>query len=183
MMETKKLAILLMLSFFVLEKLESQECSGCFFSAATLFVQNDADLVEKIKALFPKLTHRKKAINLRVDTRIEYIPLYNAFGANEQQVLIDSLTQRAPTVSPLDYDTAKRFESYEIPELERLSSTPDAALTLRFSHCETNYLVAEVLDGRMNYGRTRYGKVLHILFIFNKRGYLTKSITSSYTYN
>lgn len=179
----KSLAIFLILSIAFIGGLKGQECPGCYFSAATLAVQNDAELQSKIKRLFPKLTHRKKAIEFRVDTRIEYIPLYNAFEESKEQAVIDSLTLKAPAISTSRYDEIQRFESYNNPDLERLSPAPEADLMLRFSQCRSNYVVAELLDGRMNYGRTRYGKVLHILFVFNDEGFVRKIITSSYTYN
>ena len=162
---------------------EGQGCSGCYFSAATLALQNNPELQHKIKILFPKLTHRKKRVEFRVDTRIEYIPLYNAFEDSKEIALIDSLTHKATNMSASEYDEIERFESYNNPALERLSPKPDADLTLRFSQCEANYIVAELLDGRMNFGRTRNGKVLHVLFVFNEEGFVKKIVTSSYTYN
>jgi hypothetical protein len=179
----KNLAIILILSVVFTGGLKGQECPGCYFSAATLVVQNDVELQSKIKMLFPKLTHRKKAIEFRVDTRIEYIPLYNAFEGSNEQDIIDSLTLKSSAMSTSRYDEQQRFESYQNPNLERLSPTPDADLTLRFSQCRSNYVVAELLDGRINYGRTRYGKVLHILFVYDGEGFVKKVITSSYTYN
>lgn len=180
---TKNLAIILILSVVFEGELKGQECPGCYFSAATLVVQNDAELQRKIKTLFPKLTHRKKAIEFRVDSRIEYIQLYNAFEGSKEQDVIDSLTLKPSAISASRYDETQRFESYHNPELKRLSPSPGADLILRFSQCKSNYVVAELLDGRINYGRTRYGKVLHILFVFNDKGFVKKVITSSYTYN
>lgn len=179
----KCLAFFLALSVVFTGRVKGQECLGCYFSAAILTVETDAELQSKIKMLFPKLTHRNKQIKFRISTRIEYIPLYNMFEGSEERVVIDSLTHKPLTLPPSKYDEMQRFESYNYPNLEQLSPTPDADLMLRFSKCRPNYVVAEFLDGRMNYGRTRYGKVLHILFVFNDEGFVENTITSSYTYN
>lgn len=177
------LLILFFILFCPIREVKSQDCTGCHFAAVTFFVQNDPTLESKIKSLFPKLTRRNGAIQFRVDTRVEYIPLYSSFGGSIASTLLDSLTGRSRDLPPSEYDKRARFESYDHPQLAGLSTDQDASLTLRFSSCNSGYVVAELLDGRMNFGQTRYGKVLHLLIFFENHGFIDRVLTSSYTYN
>lgn len=184
-LSVRRFAILLLFSTGILPVLEGQNCSSGEFAIATLTVQNNEELNQKIRELFPKLTHRKRKIKFKVDTRIEYIPLYNAFEniSKKEQILLDSLNNISSPTGRSNYDSVQRFDSYYINELSLLSPEPSANLTLRFSNCRPEYIVAEVLDGRLNFGRVRYGPVLHILFILDKDGFVDDIIYSSYTYN
>ncbi|HKK74469.1 MAG TPA: hypothetical protein VJ953_05305 [Saprospiraceae bacterium] len=175
------------LLFFIggLSSMEGQNCTGGEFATAILAVQKHEELNQKIKEVFPKLTRSRRRLRFKVDSRIEYIPLYNAFEntTSQEQMFLDSLTEVVSPAARSNYDIEQRFESYNINRLPSLSPDPAAHLTLRFSTCTSKYIVAEFLDGRMNFGRIRYGKVLHILFILDDSGFVDDIIYSSYTYN
>lgn len=175
--------VLLALLFGLSTSLKGQDCQRCCYASAALYVQNNESLQNEVKSLFPKLTRKKKSVKFRIDTRIEYMPIYSSFQESVELSLLDSLTHRDSETPLPSFDLAQRFEGFELSKLSDLMPADDIPITLRFSHCDSKYIAAEILDGRLNYGRIRYGKVLHILFIYNDKGFLESTVTSSYTYN
>ena len=185
-MHTQTLIGLIIVIFTLgIPSVKGQGCSGGDFANAYLAVLANKEINSKIKAVFPELTRTKQKINIRIDSQIEYIPIYISFKDNGKELLtiIDSLTKRSPDMTMTVFDASNRFESYSIEYLKELSLSPSAQLTLRFSTCGPNYILAEILDGRLNYGRTRFGKVLHLLFILDEQGFVKNIYCSSYAYN
>lgn len=161
-----------------------QGCEERAYSSSLLFILKNKEVIEKTKRVFrSEARSSKNCLQLTVSGRIEYIPIYGFFSDYLSLSQIDNITKRGEGVSPKLYDMKNAFESYELSYLEKLLPENGSNLMIRFSKPMDGYILAEILDRRINFGKKRYGKSVQLLIIYDENYIVQNVHLSARLYN
>lgn len=174
------------LAFFFLKvnTINCQDSLNTSYASAVLYILHEQEIIDKVRKIFPKAVKRKqKCLKLAVSKRVEYCPVYDFFSDYIDASLLDSITGKKDTVTPNEFDKANRFESFEVPYLTKLGTKIDAELMIRFSKLNNHYILAEILDKRLNFGKFRYGKSIQILLFYGDQYIVQEHYLTARIYN
>lgn len=187
----KEFYIIIYVGVFVLlnfPNLIGQECKDYKYLVAILKMETSTEINNEIKRIFKKdlkrKSRKKSKIEFNVSNRINYLPLYKTFNRKLDSIFFSHyyLSYKDEKLEE-KHDRQERFKPYKSKCLTRLIPLKDTFLELRFSKSRESYLIAELLDKRINQGQIKYGKAIQFLFLFDDSGVITKVYNTARMYN
>lgn len=172
------------ISILSFDKAYCQDSLSTSYAVSTLYIMHKQEIVDKVRSVFPKtIKKRQKCLDISVSPRIEYCPVYNFFSDHIEEELLDRITGKDAAVTGEEFDRINRFESFDLPYLAQIVPLTDTYLMVRFSKLNSQYVVAEILDQRMNAGRYRYGRSVQILLFFGEDQTIQSHFMTARVYN
>ncbi len=164
--------------------LNGQECRNYQYASAALELETSIEIKKEIKRVFKKEFRKKrKKIEFNISNQIDYLSLYGTFDKQLDSIFFQKNDLSQDEESKEKYDDQQRFESYKSECLHQLIHFRNTFLELRSSKPKENYLIAELLDKRINQGQVKFGKAIQFLFLFDEKGIITKVYNNARMYN
>ena len=144
---------------------QRSDCSD-FFTVLT-YIRADKNLLNRFNKTFSKSMKRKmKCMNIHVSSEVVFIPIHNFSPSVYPYLPIDEKALESISSFKEEYD----FSNYESYCLSRLLTNDKNQFVLYFSKPSDKFILAEILDSRLNIGSVKMGQALQILFVFDDDG-------------
>jgi len=155
------------------------------YVVSLLYLKSNMSINKKIKKVFSYTTKKKKKyVDFNFYGEISFIDISYFENQLHSELYEFIKLDKELITNRNQYDVKYSFDSYIDESLVGLLDSINSNLFIRFSKPVNNYIIAEILDRRMNHASyIKMGNAAQILFIFNENGTVKDVIFSSFHYN
>ncbi len=152
------------------------------YLVSLIYLKSNKAINLEIKKTFPHaVKKREQYIEFNLREEIMFLPIY--FFENQLIKKNFRIEKEFITTRSL-YNKRYGFSSYQYPLFGKLLEKSDSKIVLTFSEPIEDYLVAEMLDARLNLGSAiKMGPAIQFLFKFNDAGLIEDVLIASCVYN
>jgi hypothetical protein len=161
-------------------QLKCQDTIDKKYLVSLLYLKSDKEINHKIRSAFYFSDTSNAAVDFSVHDEIWYHPLYSfSSSLRENNWGIDSSIINSKSLFKERY----YFDSIKMPLISKLLPPSDSKILLTFSKPFGNFLLAEMLDGRINSTNTfKTGRAIEFLFLFDENGLIKKVLNNITVY-